>query len=399
MFDALAYPTIIVASKRPKVVAAPNEKDILLAWNWPEDLGRKDISEFPELFRSHAFQVPQKALDDAKGWQLEPQVKRNLLERIRKAGKPLGDYVEGRLYYGIKTGFNDAFVIDGETKDRLTQEDPKSADIIKPFLRGRDVKRWKVEPQDLWLIFTRRGVEIEAYPAISNHLLAYRERLEPKPSNWNDDEKWDGRKAGSYQWFEIQDNVAYWEAFLKPKIIVPAIQNKVDYAPDTKGFFSNDKTSIIAHEDWRYLLGVLNSSVSWWLTQQTFSSKQGGFYEFKPMYVETVPIPAASSKQKPLIEAVTEVLSTGARDPRYEQLLNGLVYELFFPEELNDRNIHLFDACDRAGLGRLKELEGGLLKQRAEVWANEHLKAGSRIRVTLSDLQLLDVVRIIEGAE
>jgi adenine-specific DNA-methyltransferase len=399
VFDAIAYPTIIVASKRPKVVAAPNEKDIFLAWNWPADLGRKDISEFPELFRSHAFQVPQKALDDAKGWQLEPQVRRNLLGRIRKVGKPLGQYVEGRLYRGILTGFNDAFVIDGETKDRLVDEDPKSAEIIRPFLRGRDVKRWKVEHQDLWLIFTRRGIEIEAYPAISNYLAGYRDRLEPKPTDWNDDEKWEGRKAGSYQWFEIQDNVAYWETFLKPKIIVPAIQNKVDYAPDTKGFFSNDKTSIIAHEDWRYLLGVLNSSVSWWLTQQTFSSKQGGFYEFKPMYVETVPIPAASSKQKPLIEALTEVLSNGVRDPRYEQLLNGLVYELFFPEELHDRNIHLFDACDRAGLGRLGGIENDMLKDMAEALAHDFFVPSHEIYRMLFDLRAIDVVRIIEGEQ
>lgn len=399
VFDAIAYPTIIVASKRPTVVAAPNEKDILLAWNWPADLGRKDISEFPELFRSHAFQVPQKALDDAKGWQLEPQVKRNLLGRIRKAGKPLGEYVEGRLYYGIKTGFNDAFVIDGETKDRLIQEDPRSADIIKPFLRGRDVKRWKVEPQDLWLIFTRRGLEIEAYPAISNHLHAYRERLEPKPSNWNDDEKWDGRKAGSYQWFEIQDNVAYWEAFLKPKIIVPAIQNKVDYAPDTKGFFSNDKTSIIAHEDWRYLLGILNSSVSWWLTRQTFSSKQGGFFEFKPMYVETVPIPTAQEKQKAQIEALTDILSSGHQDPRFEQLLNGLVYELFFMEELHARNIRLFDACDRFGLSNLSGLEGDVLKDMAEALAHEIFVPSHEIYRMLFDLRAIDVVRIIEGEQ
>ena len=83
-----------------------------------------------------------------------------LLEKLRGAGKPLGEYVNGRFYYGIKTGLNEAFVVDRATRDWLIREHKSSAEILKPFLRGRDVKRWRVEPQDLWLIFTRRGIDI-----------------------------------------------------------------------------------------------------------------------------------------------------------------------------------------------------------------------------------------------
>ena len=399
VFDAVAYPTIIMATKRPQILGAPDAKDMLLAWNWPSEMGRKDIPDFPELFQQNAFAMPQKALDDVKGWQLEPKIKRDLLDRILSAGKPLGEYVEGRFYRGILTGFNDAFVIDGETKDRLISEDQKSAEIIKPFLRGKDVKRWAVEPQDLWLIFTKRGTDIEAYPAILKHLSAYRVGLEPKPTDWDNDIKWDGRKAGSYEWFEIQDNIAYWEEFLQPKIIVPAIQNKVDYAPDKKGFFSNDKTSIIAHNDWRYLLGILNSSVSWWLTKQTFSSKQGGFYEFKPMYVNTVPIPAPQDEEKLSIETLCNVFCEGFVDPRLEQLLNGLVYELFFPVDLHARNILLFEACQRAGLSSLSSLEGDVLRERADAWVGGIFTSSHEIYRMLFDLRAIDVVRLIEGDE
>jgi adenine-specific DNA-methyltransferase len=398
VFDAIAYPTIIVATKRPQVLAAPDPKDVLLAWNWPSDMGRKEIPEFPELFRSHAFQVPQKSLDDKKGWQLEPQIKRDLLGRIRKAGKPLGEYVDGRFYRGILTGLNDAFVIDGETKDRLIAEDPNSAEIIKPFLRGKDVKRWRVEPQDLWLIFTRRGIEIEAFPAIHNHLSTYRDRLEPKPADWDEDEKWEGRKAGSYEWFEIQDNIAYWESFEREKIIIPAIQGRPEAARDLKDFYCNNKASIFVHEKAAFIAGIVNSAVSEWFAAQTFATKQGGFFDFEPRYSGTFPIPDANIDQQSTISAVVPIIEAD-RDPRFEQLLNGLVYELFFPDELHARNIALFDACDRAGLGQLEGLEVDALKERAEALAREIFAPSHEIASMLNALRSIDVVRIIEGEE
>ncbi|HRD87323.1 MAG TPA: Eco57I restriction-modification methylase domain-containing protein [Accumulibacter sp.] len=400
VFDAIAYPTIIIATRRDAPVQQPDAKDSLRVMNWPQDLTRDDIPGFPKLVDEIGFDMPQKALA-ADGWQLEPQARRGLLDRIRAAGMPLGQYVEGRFYYGIKTGFNDAFVIDGPTKDRLIAEHASSAEIIKPFLRGRDIKRWRVEPQDLWLIFTRRGIDIDAYPAIKRHLEGYRDKLEPKPVDWDEDEngKWEGRKAGSYKWFEIQDNIAYWHEFDAPKIVVPAIQNKVDYAPDLAGFYSNDKTSIIVDERWTYLLAVLNSPVSWWLTQQAFASKQGGFYEFKPMYVAQVPIPSSSERKRELMDGPVKAIVAGASDNRLEQLLNGFVYELFFKDDLHARGLTLFDEAERAGLGKLAGLEGSGLVKAAESFAATHLVPGARLRTMLSDLATLDVVRIIEGRE
>lgn len=400
VFDAIAYPTIIIATRRDAPVQAPDAKDSLRVMNWPQDLTRDEIPGFPKLVEEIGFDMPQKALA-IDGWQLEPQARRGLLERIRAAGMPLGQYVEGRFYYGIKTGFNDAFVIDGPTKDRLIVEHASSAEIIKPFLRGRDIKRWRVEPQDLWLIFTRRGIDIDAYPAIKRHLEAHRDKLEPKPYDWDEDAngKWEGRKAGPYMWFEIQDNIAYWQEFEQPKIVVPAIQNKVDYAPDLAGFYSNDKTSIIVDDRWTYLLAVLNSPVSWWLTQQAFASKQGGFYEFKPMYVAQVPIPLSSEKKREFMDGPVQAIVAGAPDNRLEQLLNGFVYELFFKDDLHARGLTLFDEAEKAGLGKLAGLEGAALAKAAESFAATHLVPGARLRTMLSDLATLDVVRIIEGRE
>jgi|GEM_PF-2548251 len=104
---------------------------------------------------------------------------------------------------------NTLMSIDRPTRDRLIAEHPSSGEVLKPFLRGRDVKRWRVDYQDLWLIFTRRGTDIKNYPAIHDYLMLFKDRLTPGIPG--------GRKPGSYQWYEIQDNIAYWEEFERSK--------------------------------------------------------------------------------------------------------------------------------------------------------------------------------------
>jgi hypothetical protein len=222
----------------------------------------------------------------------------------------------------------------------------------------------------------------------------------PKPDGWDDkrDGKWVGRKAGSYEWYEIQDNIAYWQEFEQPKIFVPAIEDGVEYAPDLGGYYGNDKTNIIVTEEWRYVLAILNSSVSWWITQQTFSGKQGGFFEFKPMYVSQLPIPSASQDLKKVLSAVVDgVLAT--RDTRFEQLINGLVFELFFPDDLHRANIRLFDACEKAGIDKLASLKDQALATATSELADRIFATSHPIYAMLFDLQALEVVRIIEGKE
>lgn len=300
VFDAVAYPTILIAERR--VHAGPKPEDHFRALNW-QALGEgAEIEQFPALVESAGFAMPQSALEKS-GWQIEPTVKRDLLARIRAAGVPLVDYVEGRFYYGIKTGYNEAFVIDGATRARLIKADPKSADIIKPYVRGRDVKRWRIDRPDLWLIFTRRGIDINLYASVKEHLEIYRESLEPQPRGWKPSSSqrfWLGRKAGSYKWFEIQDNVAYWAEFEKRKIFVPEIQSDVNYAVTDDDLYCNNKTSFIVDDEAYFICGVLNAKVSGWFARQTYPSKQGGFMEFTQQFVSKTPIARGNSGQRSL---------------------------------------------------------------------------------------------------
>ncbi|MCK8604279.1 TaqI-like C-terminal specificity domain-containing protein [Desulfoferrobacter suflitae] len=112
----------------------------------------------------------------------------------------------------------------------------------------------------------------------------------PKPKDWKAG-AWPGRKPGHYQWHEIQDTVAYYEEFEKPKIVIPAIVQRASYTFETQGFYSNDKTSILVADDF-YLLGILNSRVADFVIHSIFSTKQGGYFEYKPMYVQQIPIRA-----------------------------------------------------------------------------------------------------------
>jgi hypothetical protein len=175
------------------------------------------------------------------------------------------------------------------------------------------------------------------------------------------------------------------------------------------GFYSNDKTSIIVSSDWRYLLSVLNSAVSWWWTQQLFASKAGGFFEFKPMYVSAVPIPTASSQQKCCIEDAVDCVLNRIAAAEYERLLNGLVYELFFPEDLHAKGIRLFDTCTQAGIPdwptppaetdttQAAQQARAQFVQHASATAAEIFQPSHPIYGMLFELQAVEVVRIIEG--
>ncbi len=289
--------------ERTKPVDAPEFR----ALTWPVGPA---LDDFVRVVREQSFAIPQASLDST-GWRLEGSAKRDLLAKLRAGGTPLGEYCKGRFYRGVLTGLNDAFVVDRATRDRLIAEHPSSAAVLKPYLRGRDVKRWKVESQDLWLItiassentkhpWSGKSLQdaekayAKALPAIHAFHQPFREALIARADQ------------GKYFW-ELR-SCAYWKEFEEPKIIVPAITDTVNYASDDEGFYSNDKTNVFIPPYIDFTLAILNSSVSMWITRQEFASKQGGFYEFKPMYVSKLPIPKATSQLQAELEKLTKQL-------------------------------------------------------------------------------------------
>ena len=245
----------------------------------------------------------------AAGWSLAPPAWQRLRAKIEAAGQPLGEYVNGELYRGIVTGLNDAFVIDADTRARLIAADPKSAELIRPWLRGRDVRRWRADWADLYVIFSRRGTPIERYPAIEAHLSRFRPDLEPKRRRGAKR----GRKPGSYRWFEIQDNIAYYRAFDQPKIIYTNIGRAMRAMLDRRGFLTADTCFIIPGDN-AYVLAILNSKPLDFYFRLALPCLDdpfdGGDMRFFTVEMVHTPIASADAATKQRLAALAERIQT-----------------------------------------------------------------------------------------
>lgn len=275
---------------------------------------------------------PQSALE-AGSWELENPALRALRDKVRNGRKTIKE-VYGSPLYGIKTGLNTAFVIDTGTKDRLCTEDPNSAELIKPFLEGKDLKRWRAEPRDLWLIFTRRGTDIEAFPAIKAHLETMRDALEPKPKGWkpqDSKDKWPGRKAGSYKWFEIQDTVDYHEQFPRPKVLYPEFCDKPQFQLNESHYFNNKCYFVPTSDTW--LAAYLNSKLGWFVVTERTVPVRGGFHQMHSQFIEQVVLPDVSNAdQDKLGELVADCQRLASKRLKLQTDLTRRIPDLCPPE-------------------------------------------------------------------
>lgn len=310
----------------------------ILSWQKAEPAEYFQAANVPELriagFQAYLPEIRFRSLQGAlspSGWSLADAATQQLLDKLKSSGVPLGEYVDGKIYYGIKTGYNAAFVIDEATKERLIAEDPRSAEVIKPFLAGRDVKRYQVPRAERYLLFTRRGIDISQYPAIEAHLSQYKTQLEPRPSDWKGNNKdWPGRKAGSYKWYEIQDSVDYYEEFEKEKIMLPDIAAKAQCAFDKSGAYCVNTAYVIPTAEY-WLLGILNSSLIHFFYANLTSSIRGGYLRFIRQYLEQIPIVADDADVKAAIEVrVAAILADPSADTSVlEGEIDELVYGLY----------------------------------------------------------------------
>ena len=247
-----------------------------------------DFQSLKDYAKENHYSMNQLALDD-KGWSLADERTQRLLGKINSKGVPLGEYVSGKIYYGIKTGLNEAFVIDGATWVRLIAEDPKSVELIKPFLAGRDIKRYEQPESDKYLILMPKGWTRERssnaqdalgwlkenYPAIANHLLPFSEAAKK-------------RYDKGEHWWELRA-CDYYPEFEKPKLFWPEIAGNARFTLDTDGYYANNKTYLIPNAD-LYLLGLLNSSLLRLFIHSVCTDLQGNSFNFSAIFIERTPI-------------------------------------------------------------------------------------------------------------
>lgn len=307
--DATSYPLILV-SRRNGV-----SDGHLIRTYAAENMA--DVARIAEIMNHQLPSLSESALRP-DGWTLQRQEVLELLDKIRSAGEPLGEVINGRLYFGIKTGYNQAFIIDESKRAELVAADPKSAEIIKPFLRGRDIKRWRVEWAGMYLIKAEIGVDFSRYPAVFEHLKQYQQALE---------RRWD---KGNH-WWELR-TCDYYAEFDKPKIVYPDIYEHQSFAYDLSGALVTNTSYFIPTEE-RWLVALLNSSLIEFYYRNISAQVRGGYLRAFSSYISQIPIRWPSDSDRRDLNEYVELIMTVASDQasvkECEQATNHLVYHLY----------------------------------------------------------------------
>ncbi len=276
----------------------------------------------------------------------------DLRDKMESVGTPLKDW-DIQIYRGILTGANKAFIITTEKREEIlnackTQEERKRTEtLIKPILRGKDIKRYSYEWAHLWVIatFPSLKLDIDDYPSLKTYLSQFRPRIDQSGEK-------DCRKKTSNQWFETQDTIAYHEDFEKEKIVWASV-GFVEYCMtpgllilDTNYFFEVSKFGNTKN----YLLGLLNSKllIFWLKAKNTPLGDMGAYrnYKYNIMELPMVKITAKNKKiADKIIVLVDKILKSKEKDPKantqkLEKEIDALVYQLY---NLTDEEIKIIE--------------------------------------------------------
>lgn len=265
---------------------------------------------------------------DANSWTVLTDIERRIKEKIEKVGTPLKDW-EIQINYGIKTGFNDAFIIDGSKRKELIEKHPKSEEIIRPILRGRDIKKFGNDFSDTFLIctFPSLRIEINNYPAIKEHFLSFGfERLKQTGEKG-------ARKKTNNKWYEIQDSINYYEELDKPKIIYPEITKFLNFYLDDKQFTVNNKCFILTGKHIAFLTAFCNSSLFKFCFIDNFPELLGGSRELRKIFFEKIPIIKVNNETNEtfnnLLLKIQSLKIMGVDTKEYEIKIDDMIFDLY----------------------------------------------------------------------
>ena len=296
--DVSTYPCILTVTK-----SSPT--DYLHACN----VNTLNFIELESYLKKQIKKIPISSLGKS-AWNISGVDSQRILQKLSKNTQSFGDLTDHKFFSGIKTGLNKAFIISNKVREKLIVDNPESAEIIYPYLTGKEIKRYRIEWENHYMIFTRRGIDITKYPAIEKYLNSFREELEPKRSS--KDKK--GRKPGNYEWYEIQDTIDYWQVFCESGIVYPHFNKHCNFTITTSPFFPNTKGYHLQSLEY-WLLALLNSKVINFYLNSICPFVKGGYYEYRSYNVETIPIslneeyrPKLSTFAKQMLENHKKIL-------------------------------------------------------------------------------------------
>ena len=223
-----------------------------------------------------------------ESWVILSPIEQSIKQKIESVGTPLKDW-DIKIYRGVLTGYNDAFIISTEKRDEILancqteDERLRTAELIRPILRGRDIKRYGYDWANLWLINTHNGVkgikpriDINEYPAVKAHL----------------DKHWDkiSKRADKGDTPYNLRNCAYLDDFMQPKVMYPNMTKYLPFYYDEKGFYQNDKSFMITGKCVAYLTAFLNSSLFKYCYLNNFPELLGGTRELRKIFFDKIPV-------------------------------------------------------------------------------------------------------------
>ena len=261
--------------------------------------------------------------NSSDSWVILSPIEQSIKRKIEAVGTPLKDW-DIQINYGIKTGFNDAFIITTVKREEIlancqTEDERKrTAELIRPILRGRDIKRYGYDWANLWLIatFPSRHYDIDKYPSIKQYLLSFGiERLEQtgKTHIVNGD-KVKARKKTNNKWFETQDSISYWEDFNKPKIVWGEISDRSKFAYEHGGKYIPEATTfLMVGNHLPYLFCVLNSPLSEWFFSKVGTTTGVGTVRWKKFTIQQLLLPNITDRQQILFDNYVEQYMKGVK--------------------------------------------------------------------------------------
>jgi type I restriction-modification system DNA methylase subunit len=244
------------------------------------------------------------------GYSMTDQASRNLLLKVEGLGKPLKLFPDIKINYGVLTGKNEiktgtgkegVFILTAKEREKIIADDYHSSEMIKPILRGRDIKRYGFEWAEKYLITAHYGFNktIEQYPGIKRHLEKYEDALKSRAQV----------KRGDHHWMELDQNPSlnFMKEFSEKKIIYSEISSMPSFAFDSESYFHNNKAFHIIGEDLFYILGFLNSKLSYWILKHYGPTLGNSGFEYRKIFVEKLPLIKPDIHNKSIIEEIVNL--------------------------------------------------------------------------------------------
>jgi hypothetical protein len=322
-------------------------------------------------------------------------------KRIENIGTPLKDW-DVEIYFGIKTGYNNAFIIDGKTKDELIKKDPKNSEIIKPLLRGRDIKRYTYEFNDCWLINSHNGyngvprVDVENdYPVIKEWLDQFEERITNRYDQGDTP-------------YNLR-NCAYVDQFEKNKLIYSEIVQSPQFYFDTNTYYPDATSFILTGEGIKYLLVLLNSYPIFFIFRKFYMGTELGENgaRYKRKFLLNLPIPNISNEKQKNFEILADYilfLKNDLNDSEqianelsnfFERIADFMVYGLYFKEEMVKDGSYINEEVEKLIVPINEGSKEEKLKKIEDVY--NKMKSNQTIQKALTDCQVQEI-QVIENS-